>query len=95
MQAEKRKEHFLAGPYAGWFYLGGIMLIAAALRFSHLEIAHFGLDQSRVAQYVWDLAREGRFRSHYFMLTGGYNNFPLPLYLWAPLSSFPRTFMRC
>ena len=84
MQAENRWGYFLTWRYIPRLCFGCILLLAAALRISHLEIAHFGLDQSRTAQYVLDLVREGRFYSHYFLLTGGYNNFPLPLYLWAP-----------
>ena len=63
---------------------GGILLLAALLRLSQLEIAHFQLDQARIAQYAWELAREGVFRTHFFALTGGYDNFPLSLYLYAP-----------
>lgn len=63
---------------------GGILLLAALLRLSHVEIAHFQLDQARIAQYAWELAREGVFRTHFFALTGGYDNFPLSIYLYAP-----------
>ncbi|MCY4023329.1 MAG: hypothetical protein OXF32_07760 [Anaerolineaceae bacterium] len=63
---------------------GGILLLAAFLRLSHVEIAHFQLDQARIAQYAWELAREGVFRTHFFALTGGYDNFPLSIYLYAP-----------
>ena len=62
-----------------------LITLAAALRFSHLDIAHFQLDQARIAQYAWEMAREGVFRSHFFALTGGYSNFPLALYLLAPV----------
>ena len=61
-----------------------IMLLAAVLRFSHLDVAHFQLDQAKSAQLVWDWARGAQLPTHYFFLTGGYSNFPLPLYLWAP-----------
>ncbi|MCY3908291.1 MAG: hypothetical protein OXF63_13695 [Anaerolineaceae bacterium] len=63
---------------------GGILLLAALLRLSQVEIAHFQLDQARIAQYAWELAREGVFRTHFFALTGGYDNFPLSIYLYAP-----------
>ncbi len=63
---------------------GGILLLAALLRLSQLEIAHFQLDQARIARYAWELAREGVFRTHFFALTGGYDNFPLSIYLHAP-----------
>ena len=61
-----------------------ILLLATLLRFSHLDIAHFQLDQSRTAQLVWDIARAGKLHSYYFPFTGGYHGFPLPLYLWTP-----------
>ncbi|MCE2489559.1 MAG: hypothetical protein J4G17_06250 [Anaerolineae bacterium] len=63
---------------------GGILLLAALLRLSLVENAHFQLDQARIAQYAWELAREGVFRTHFFALTGGYDNFPLSIYLYAP-----------
>ena len=63
---------------------GGILLLAAILRLSQVEVAHFQLDQARIAQYAWELAREGVFRTHFFALTGGYDNFPLSIYLYAP-----------
>ena len=81
---EVRRRLYFSGNFASWLCFGAILLVAALLRFSHLEIAHFGLDQSRAALNVWEIAREGKFHSYYFLLTGGYHNFPLPLYLWAP-----------
>lgn len=73
-------------PALSWptIIFGGILLLAALLRLSQVEIAHFQLDQARIAQYAWELAREGVFRSHFFALTGGYDNFPLSIYLYAP-----------
>ena len=61
-----------------------LMLLAAALRFSHLDIAHFQLDQARTAQLAWDIARAGEPQAYYFPFTGGYHGLPLALYLWAP-----------
>ena len=62
----------------------GIMLLAAFLRLSHLDIAHFQLDQSLAAKFVWEIARDGKLHTHFNPVTGGYNNFPLALYLWTP-----------
>lgn len=62
----------------------GIFLLAALLRLSHVDIAHFQLDQARIAGYARELAREGVFRTHFFALTGGYDNFPLSIFLYAP-----------
>ncbi len=62
----------------------GIFIIAAVLRLSNVEIAHFWYDQARSAQYSWDIAREGIFPSHLYRLSGGIVNFPLAAYLLAP-----------
>ena len=61
-----------------------IIALGAALRFSHLDIAHFQLDQALLASVTWDLAREGSFPTHMWYLRGGYANFPLASYLHAP-----------
>ena len=61
-----------------------IMLLAAVLRFSHLDIAHFQLDQSRAAALALEMAGGIRFHTHFFELTGGYYQLPLSLYIWTP-----------
>ena len=62
----------------------GIFILAALLRLSNVEIAHFWYDQARSAQYSWDIAREGIFPSYLYRLSGGVLNFPLAAYLLAP-----------
>ena len=66
MLTEFHSRLFFTRHFTSWLCFGAILLIAALLRFSHLEIAHFGLDQSRAAQNVWEIAREGQFHSYYF-----------------------------
>ena len=74
--------------HAAKLCFAAILLLGAVLRFSHLDIAHFQLDQSRSAQLVWDIARDGQLHAYYFLFTGGYHGFPLPLYLWSPAYFF-------
>ena len=76
--------------WSGWplVVFLAILFLAVALRFSHLEIAHFQVDQALIAKQSWEWAREGIFPSHFFHTTGGYSNFPLTIYLYAPLFLF-------
>ena len=66
-----------------WAVPCGILLLAAWIRFSHLEAAHFQIDQAKLIQHAWNLAKSGVFPSHFYALSAGYSNFPLAVHLDA------------
>ena len=66
-----------------WAVPFGILLLGAWIRFTHLQEAHFQIDQAKLIQHSWNLARNGIFPSHFYALSAGYSNFPLALYLDA------------
>ena len=66
-----------------WALPLGILLLGAWIRFTHLQEAHFQIDQAKLIQHSWNLARNGIFTSHFYALSAGYSNFPLALYLDA------------
>ena len=70
--------------HASKFVFAAILALAAGLRLSQVDIAHFQIDQARVAQLAWDLARDGVHPSHFFALSAGYSNFPVSIYIYAP-----------
>ena len=63
--------------------LFGILALGAWVRLSHLNVAHFQIDQAKLIQHAWNLAHRGIFPTYFYALSAGYSNFPLTLYLDA------------
>jgi 4-amino-4-deoxy-L-arabinose transferase-like glycosyltransferase len=66
-----------------WSLVIAVALLAAWLRFSHLDRAEFQWDQAEISKWALNLARQGQFSWIGPISSTGIDTFPVAIWLWA------------